>query len=74
VNVTNEQPTNSNILTARPPKNSFIVGSWDDEENFYAAVPCGNGLAIIHKSITIKICRNTISAKRFIEKHKKSKK
>jgi len=66
-----EQPTNSNILTPRPPKNSFVVGSWDDEENFYAAIPCGNGLAIIHKGVTIKICRNTVSAKNYIEKHQK---
>ena len=69
----NEQPTNSNILTPKPPKNGFVVGDWDDPE-MYACVPIGNKLMIIHQGIQLKICNNEDSARNFIKKHKKRRK
>mgnify|MGYP007096786898 CR=1 FL=1 len=67
------QPTNSNILEPNPPKNSFVVGDWNDAKKFYAAVPFGNKLAILHQADIIKICQTEKSARNFIENHRKGK-
>ena len=67
------QPTNSYILHANPGPLSFTVGDWDDYENFYAAIPCGKMLAVMHKSKILKQCRTTQSAMKYIEKHQKRK-
>lgn len=64
-------PTNSNILTPKPPKNSFIVGNG---ELMYAAVPIGNKLCIVHQGQQLKICNNEESARNFIKKHQKRRK
>ena len=64
-------PTNSNILTPHPPKNSFIVG---DGELLYAVLPIGNRLMIIHQGKQLKICNNETSARNFIKKHQKRRK
>ena len=69
-----KQPTNSNILHPKPPKNSFVVGKWDDAENFYAVLPIGNALAVVHQCAIIKKCRNAQSARNFISKHQKRRK
>lgn len=66
------QPTNSNILSPKPPKNGFVVGKWDDFENFYAAVPYKNQLMVIHQAKHLKVCRNEQSARSFIQKHQKA--
>jgi hypothetical protein len=68
-----EQPTNSNILTSKPPKNGFVVGAWDDPD-CYACVPIGNRLMVIHQGQQLKICNNEDSARNFIKKHKKRRK
>ena len=68
-----EQPTNSNILTPKPPKNGFVVGNWDDPL-MYACVPMNNRLMIIHQGQQLKICNNETSARNFIDKHKKRRK
>ena len=68
------QPTNSYILHANPGPLSFTVGDWNDYENFYAAIPCGKMLAVMHKSKILKQCRTTQSAMKYIEKHQKRKK
>ena len=65
------QPTNSHILHANPGPLSFTVGDWDDYENFYAAIPCGKMLAVMHKSQILKQCKTTQSAMKYIEKHQK---
>ncbi len=67
------QPTNSYILHANPGPLSFTVGDWNDYENFYAAIPCGKMLAVMHKSKILKQCRTTQSAMKYIEKHQKRK-
>ncbi len=66
-----DQPTNSNILSPQPPQNSFVIGSWDDIDTFYAVVPYKKGLAIVHKGEVIKVCRNSVSARKFIDKHQR---
>ena len=68
-----DQPTNSNILTAKPPKNGFVVGAWDDPE-MYACIPMGNRLCIVYQGKQLKICNNEESARKFIKKHKKRRK
>ena len=68
-----DQPTNSNILTPKPPQNGFIVGDWNDPE-MYACVPMGNKLCIIYHGEQLKICNNGESARNFIKKHKKRRK
>tara|TARA_R100000278_G_scaffold58261_1_gene47866 strand:+ start:608 stop:829 length:222 start_codon:yes stop_codon:yes gene_type:complete len=70
----NQQPTNSSILDTDPGPVSFIVGSWEDADTFYAAIPCGNMIAIVHKCQIIKKCRTTQSARNFISKHQKRRK
>ena len=50
----NQQPTNSNILHPKCGPLGFIVGDWDDTNGFYAAVPCGNGLMVIHQGKQLK--------------------
>ena len=68
------QPTNSNILSPKPPPNSFIVGSWDDPKSFYAAIPTKKDyLAIVHQASVIKICRTEQSARNYIDRHSKKK-
>lgn len=69
-----KQPTNSYILDCKPGPLSFVVGDWDDAESFYAAVPYNNGLAIVNQGNVIKVCRNTSSARKFINKHQKRRK
>jgi len=69
----NDQPTNSNILTPKPPKNGFVVGAWDDPE-MYACVPIGGRLMVIHQGNQLKICNNETSARNFIKKHQKRRK
>ena len=64
-------PTNSNILTPKPPKNSFIVGEGD---MLYAVLPIGNKLMVIHQGCQLKICNNGDSARNFIKKHQKRRK
>ena len=64
-------PTNSNILIPKPPKNSFIVGSGD---SLYAVLPIGNKMCVVHEGKQLKICRDSTSARNFIEKHKKRRK
>ena len=64
-------PTNSNILTPKPPKNSFIVGSGS---SLYAVLPYGNKLMIIHQGKQLKMCNSEDSARNFIKKHKKRRK
>ena len=65
------QPTNSNILTPKPPKNSFIVGEGD---SLYAVLPIGNKMCIIHEGKQLKVCNNGESARNFIKKHMKRRK
>ena len=63
------QPTNSNILDAKPGPIGFVVGkNWE-----YAAVPYGKQLMIIHNGQQLKVCRTANSARNFIEAHKKGK-
>ena len=69
----NQQPTNSNILDPKCGPLGFIVGDWDDINGFYAAVPCGKGLMVIHQGKQLKKCRNLISARNFIEKYRKKR-
>ena len=64
-------PTNSNILSPKPPKNSFIVGEGD---SLYAVLPFGNRLMIIHQGSQLKVCNNETSARNFIKKHQKRRK
>ena len=64
-------PTNSNILTPKPPMNSFIVGEGD---SLYAVLPIGNKMCIIHQGKQLKICRDGTSARNFINKHRKRRK
>ena len=61
-------PTNSNILTPKPPKNSFIVGSGS---SLYAVLPYGGRLMIIHQGKQLKVCNSEESARNFVKKHKK---
>ena len=68
-----DQPTNSNILTPKPPKNGFVVGAWDDPE-MYACVPIGGRLMVLYQGQQLKICNNETSARNFIKKHKKRRK
>tara|TARA_B100000524_G_scaffold262404_1_gene143065 strand:- start:93 stop:380 length:288 start_codon:yes stop_codon:yes gene_type:complete len=69
----NHQPTNSNILDPKCGPLGFIVGDWNDINSFYAAVPCGKGLMVIHQGKQLKKCRNSISARNFIEKYRKKR-
>lgn len=64
-------PTNSSILSSKPPKNSFIVGEGD---LCYAVLPIRNKLCIVYQGIQLKICNNEISARNFIKKHQKRRK
>ena len=64
-------PTNSNILTPKPPKNSFIVGSGS---SLYAVLPIGNKMCILHEGKQLKVCNNGVSARNFINKHRKRRK
>ena len=50
----NDQPTNSHILDPKCSPLGFIVGDWNDINSFYAAVPCGNGLMVIHQGRQLK--------------------
>ena len=68
-----EQPTNSNILIPKPPKNGFVVDAWDDPE-MYACVPIGGKLMVIQQGKQLKVCNNEDSARNFINKHKKRRK
>jgi hypothetical protein len=68
-----QQPTNSNILDPKCGPLGFIVGDWNDINSFYAAVPCGNALMVIHQGKQLKKCRNSISARNFIEKYRKKR-
>ena len=68
-----EQPTNSNILIPKPPKNGFVVGAWDDPE-MYACVPIGGRLMVIQQGKQLKVCNNEDSARNFINKNKKRRK
>ena len=69
-----EQPTNSDILNPQPGRRGFVVGEWDDPVKFYAAVPYGNQLAVVHNGTIVKVCRNEESARKFINKCRKSRK
>ena len=51
-----QQPTNSNILDPKCGPLGFIVGDWNDINSFYAAVPCGNALMVIHQGKQLKKC------------------
>ena len=64
-------PTNSNILTPKPPMKSFIVG---EGNSLYAVLPIGNKMCIIHEGKQLKICNNGDSARNFIKKHQKRRK
>ena len=64
-------PTNSNILSPKPPKNSFIVG---EGNLLYAVLPIGGRLCIVYQGIQLKICNNETSARNFIKKHQKRRK
>ena len=64
-------PTNSNILSSKPPKNSFIVGEGD---SLYAVLPIGGRLCIVYQGMQLKICNNETSARNFIKKHQKRRK
>jgi len=68
-----QQPTNSNILYPQCGPLGFIVGDCNDINGFYAAVPCGKGLMVIHQGKQLKKCRNSTSAHNFIEKHRKKR-
>ena len=48
-----QQPTNSSILDPEPL--GFVIGDWDDINGFYAAVPCGKGLMVIHQGNNLKM-------------------
>ena len=64
-------PTNSNILDTSPPPNGFIIGEGD---LLYACLPIGNKMCIIHQGKQLKICRDSVSARNFINKHRKRRK
>lgn len=72
----NEQPTNSNILHPSPGRRGFVVGDWDDPLNFYAVIPCTNNnkLVVFHDGEYIKTCNNEESARKFIDKRRRSRK
>ena len=68
------QPTNSHILDPKPTPNTFVVGDWNDDKTFYAAVlTAKDQLAIVHQATVIKVCRNEQSARNFIDRHRKKK-
>ena len=69
----NQQPSNSNILNPKCGSLGFTVGDWDDINHFYAAVPCGKGLMVIHQGKQVKKCRNSTSARNFIDKCRKKR-
>ncbi len=69
----NKQPTNSNILTPRPPKNGFIVDGKKGDLMF-AVVPYKNKLMIIHLGEQLKVCNNGQSARNYIKKYKNTRK
>ena len=68
-----QQPTNSSILDPQCGPLGFVIGDWDDINGFYAAVPCGKGLMVIHQGKQLKKCRNSTSARNFIERHKRKR-
>ena len=72
----NEQPTNSDILHSSPGRRGFVVGDWDDPLNFFAAIPCvgSNKLVVFHDGKYIKTCNNEESARKFINKCRRSRK
>ena len=39
----------------------------------YAAIPYGNQLMIIHNGEQLKVCKTEVSARKFIDDHKKGK-
>ena len=49
-----QQPTNSSILDPQCGPLGFVIGDWDDINGFYAAVPCGKGLMVIHQGKQLK--------------------
>ena len=46
----------------------FIIGKGE-----YAAVPFGKQLMIIHNGQQLKVCRTEVSARKFIDNHRKGK-
>ena len=59
-----DQPNHSNILDPNPGPLSFVVGDWDDAQNFWAAVPInGNKLAIVHQANVQNMQKHTICKK-----------
>lgn len=64
-------PTNSNILDINNVANSFIVG---EGKSLYAVLPIGNKMCIVHEGKQLKICRDSTSARNFINKHRKRRK
>ena len=69
-----DQPTNSDILHPRPGRRGFVVGDWDDPLNFFAAIPCGNKIVVYHDGEFLKTCNNEESARKFIDKCRRSRK
>ena len=66
-----QQPTNSSILDPQCGPLGFVIGDWDDINGFYAAVPCGKGLMVIHQGKQLKKCRNSTSARNYIDRHRR---
>ena len=64
------------ILHAKPESYGFIVGkNWEDED-MCAAVPVIGSkkqLAIIQHGKVVKYCKNVLTARKFIDKLRKSK-
>ena len=68
-----QQPTNSSILDPQCGPLGFVIGDWDDINGFYAAVPCGKGLMVIHQGKQLKKCRNSTSARNYIDRHRRKR-
>ncbi len=68
----NKQPTNSSILTPKPPKSGFIVDGKKGDLMF-AVVPCNNKLMIVHLGEQLKLCNNEQSARNYIKKYKSTR-
>ena len=76
-------PTNSNILDINNIKITDIVGmsNWckdsfivGEGKSLYAVLPIGNKMCIVHEGKQLKICRDSQSARNFIDKHQKRRK
>ena len=70
------QYENPSILEPKPCSPGFIVGkSWNDQDMIAAVPVIGSRtqLAIIYHGSVVKYCRNLESAKKYIEKLKKTK-